>query len=42
MNSKASMQWLHPMLTLPLGQVVRLDADAHTFETLEAPTAPKG
>ena len=31
-----------PMLTLPFGQTVRLDADARTFETLEAPTAPKG
>ena len=31
-----------PMLTLPLGQTVRLDADARTFETLEAPTTPNG
>jgi muramoyltetrapeptide carboxypeptidase len=29
-----------PMLTLPLGQAVRLDADAKSFETLEPPTAP--
>jgi muramoyltetrapeptide carboxypeptidase len=31
-----------PMLTLPLGQTVRVDADALTFETLEPPTAPNG
>jgi muramoyltetrapeptide carboxypeptidase LdcA involved in peptidoglycan recycling len=31
-----------PMLTLPLGQIVRLDADAPRFETLAPPTAPKG
>jgi muramoyltetrapeptide carboxypeptidase len=31
-----------PMLTLPLGQVVRLDADAPSFETREPPTAPNG
>jgi muramoyltetrapeptide carboxypeptidase len=28
-----------PMLTLPLGQAARIDADARTFETLEPPTA---
>jgi muramoyltetrapeptide carboxypeptidase len=31
-----------PMLTLPLGQVVRLDADARSLETLEPATAPNG
>jgi muramoyltetrapeptide carboxypeptidase len=31
-----------PMLTLPLGQAVRVHADAGTFETLEPPTVPKG
>jgi muramoyltetrapeptide carboxypeptidase len=31
-----------PMLTLPLGQTVRLDAGARSLETRDAPTAPNG